>query len=62
MAATDGEYDVLQSYIAQTENKSQLRVACSECTCTVSYQFCDNIPHWITSYLKLSSVCKHIKA
>jgi hypothetical protein len=45
MTATDGEYDVLQSYMAQTENKSQLRVACSECTCTVSYWFCDNILH-----------------
>jgi hypothetical protein len=37
----------LHCYI-QTENIKQLRVACSECTCTVNCGCCDNVLHWIT--------------
>jgi hypothetical protein len=37
----------LHCYI-QTENIYQLRVACSECTCTVYCGCCDNVLHWIT--------------
>jgi hypothetical protein len=37
----------LHCYI-QTENIKQLRVACSECTCTVYCGCCGNVLHWIT--------------
>jgi hypothetical protein len=37
----------LHCYI-QTENIYQLRVACSECTCTVYCGCCGNVLHWIT--------------
>jgi hypothetical protein len=43
-AAVGGKYDAPYSYtITQTENIKQLRVACSECTCTVSCGWCDSI-------------------
>jgi hypothetical protein len=35
-------------YYIQTENISQLRVVCSECTCTVYCGCCDNVLQWIT--------------
>jgi hypothetical protein len=47
----------LHSYI-QTENTKQLRVACSECTCTVYCGCCDNVLHWIT--LNSSEHLKHV--
>jgi hypothetical protein len=37
----------LHCYI-QTENIKQLRVACSECTCTVYCGCYDNVLHWMT--------------
>jgi hypothetical protein len=49
-------------YCIQTENTEQLRVAGSECTCTLFCGCCDNILPWITCYLKMSSVRKHMKA
>jgi hypothetical protein len=45
----------------QTENIKQLRVACSECTCTVFCGCCDNILDSITGDLKMSSVRKQGK-
>jgi hypothetical protein len=45
----------LLHYYTLTENIKQLRVACSECTCTVYCKCCDDIIDCITGDLNMST-------
>jgi hypothetical protein len=58
-AVIGSKYD--ENYYTQTENVKQVRVACSECTCTVFCGCCDNILDWTIGDLKMLSVRKHMK-
>jgi hypothetical protein len=49
-------------YYIQTEYFKKLRVAYSECTCTVYCGHSDNILDWITCDLRMSSVRKYTRA
>jgi hypothetical protein len=49
-------------FYTQSENIKQLRVACSECTCTVFCGCCGDNLDWITGDINMSSVHKHMKA